>query len=217
MKARKKKLPDLLADLEEEATLAAVEQRLSKGQDPLDILKECREGIVEVGRRYERGEYFISGLIMSGEIMRQVSDLILPVLKDRLTGDASGRILLGTVQGDIHSIGKNIFKTFLQCFGFTVCDVGEDAAPAEFLKQAAEDPPQIIALSCLLTATYDSMAETIRVLKKAGADLNPVPRIIIGGMVDEKVCRHVGADAWSNDAMNGVRLCQRFTRPPDNG
>ena len=204
-----KSLPALLADLKENATIDTVRRLLAQNVNPMSIIDECQTGIVEVGKRYERGEYYISGLIMAGEIMRQVSDLVLPALQNRFTGHVNGRVLLATVQGDIHYIGKNIFKILLQCFGFTVADAGEDVSPEEILQQVREFSPHVIGLSCLVTAAYDSMRDTISLLRNSAS---PVPRIIVGGMVDEKVYRYVGADTWSNDAMSGVRICQEYLK-----
>jgi methanogenic corrinoid protein MtbC1 len=148
---------------------------------------------------------------MAGEIMRQVSDLVQPALQDRFVGHVNGRVLVGTVRGDIHYIGKNIFKILLQCFGFTVSDVGEDVTPDEMLKQSIVFSPHVIGLSCLVTAAYDAMRETVSHLRAGtGRRLDPPPKIIVGGMVDETVCQYVGADRWSRDAMDGVRICQDF-------
>jgi methanogenic corrinoid protein MtbC1 len=202
----------LLSDLSEKEVIAAVEERLARGDDPVLIMDQCQEGIVDVGRRYETGEYFISALIMAGEIMRQISEILLPVLERQITGRASGRILLATVQKDIHFIGKNIFKVLLQCTGYTVQDAGEDVAAQKILTDALVFSPDIIGLSCLLSTCYDSLHDTVSVLKEGTHNLTPVPRIIIGGRVSEKVSQHVGADGWADDAMIGLRLCHRLIR-----
>ena len=202
----------LLSELKEEETLAAVREGLDRGDDPLLIMDQCQEGIVDVGLRYEKGEYFISALIMAGEIMHQISEILLPVLKDQITGHGSGRILLATVQKDIHFIGKNIFKVLLQCTGYTVYDIGEDIAPKDILKEALTFKPDIIGLSCLLSSCFDSLQETVSILRDGTKGLTVVPQIIIGGRVNEKVNQFVAADAWSDDAINGLRLCNRLMR-----
>ena len=135
-------LPNLLAELRENAVLETVRQRLAQGDDPFRIMEECQQGMLFIGERYEQGIYYISGLIMAGEIMNQVGELIQPVLEDRVTPHASGRILLGTVQGDIHYIGKNILKVLLRCYGFTVYDLGEDVPSEIFLEQARDINPR---------------------------------------------------------------------------
>lgn len=204
----KKSISDLVADLSEIEVLNEVNRRLAANVNPMEIIDRCQAGIVEVGKRYERGEYYISGLIMAGEIMRQVSELVLPALKTRYVGHVGGRVLLGTVQGDIHYIGKNIFKILLQCFGFTVSDIGEDVTPEYVLQETLTFNPHVIGLSCLVTAAYDAMRDTISRLREENEAFDPAPKIIVGGMVDEAVCRYVGADQWTRDAMDGVRICQ---------
>lgn len=203
-------LPSLVADLKENAVLETVRQRLARGDDPFLIMEECQKGMLYIGERYEQGIYYISGLIMAGEIMNQVGELILPVVEDRVTAHASGRILLGTVQGDIHYIGKNILKVLLQCYGFTVFDAGEDVPADAFLERALEIAPHAIGLSCLISSSFDVMKKTVAVLKEGTRDLRPVPGIIIGGMVDQQVCEYTGADYWTNDAMSGVRIFQKL-------
>jgi len=212
MKGRKVELSKLVADLDEDAVIETVRRRLAAGEDPFLIVDECQAGVMQVGQLYEHGMYYISGLIMAGEIMEQISQLLLPVLQGRITGSDVGRILVGTVQGDIHYVGKNMFKTLLKCFGFTVMDAGEDVEPAEFVKQMRTFTPHVIGLSCLLTSAYDSMRGTIALLRSETKDSKRPPRIIIGGAVDARVCQYVDAEHWAKDAMSGVRICQSITK-----
>ena len=212
IKGGKVQLSELVADLDEDTAIETVRRRLADGEDPFLIVDECQVGIMQVGQLYERGVYYVSGLIMAGEIMEQIGQLVLPVLQGRITGTDAGRILVGTVQGDIHYVGKNMFKVLLQCFGFTVLDAGEDVEPAEFLKQMRAFTPHVIGLSCLLTSAYDSMRETIALLRSAAKDFERPPRIIIGGAVDAMVCQYVEAEHWARDAMSGVRICQSVTK-----
>ncbi len=204
-------LSTLVADLEEQRVLMLVQQRLAGGDDPLAIVEACQAGLRLVGERYEQREYFISGLIMAGEIFREVMELVQPVIEARLTGNESGQILLGTVRGDIHDIGKNNLILLLRCYGFTVHDLGVNVAPVEFLAQALALKPQIIGLSGLLTLSYDSMHETVELLRQsADADVRSIPIIIGGNQLTQQVCNYVGADYWMTDAMSGVRLCQKL-------
>jgi methylmalonyl-CoA mutase cobalamin-binding domain/chain len=199
----------LLADLEEDAVLKLVQERLGTGHDPLKILENCNEGMRIVGERYERGEYYIAGLIMSGEIFREVVELIQPLMVNRANQKPSGRILMGTVSGDIHDIGKNMVGMLLACYGFTVIDLGVDVPPAEFAAKAVELKPDIVGLSGLITASFEMMKQTISALRVESEKHNLLfPIIIGGGMIDDQVCRYVGADYWLKDAMAGVRLCQ---------
>jgi methanogenic corrinoid protein MtbC1 len=200
-----------VADLQEETTLALVRQRLDSGDDPLRILKDCKVGMRQVGLRYERDEYFLAGLIMAGEIFRQVMDLLQPVVERQISGQASGRILLGTVEGDIHDLGKNIVNMLLSCHRFVVHDLGVDVSPATFAEQAAQVQPHLIGLSGLLTNAYDAMRDTIALLRAEGYQ---GPIVVGGGQLNEKVCQYVGADHWSVDAVTGVELCQRLISEP---
>ena len=185
----------LVADLQEEAVLKLVQQRLNNGDDPLVIVESCQAGMRLVGERYEQREYFISGLIMAGEIFREVMELVQPIIEAQLTGSESGQILLGTVQGDIHDIGKNNLALLLRCYGFAVHDLGVDVPPTEFLAQALILKPDIIGLSGLLTVSYDSMRETVAVLRHStDSQLLSTPIIIGGNQLNEQVCQYVGAD-----------------------
>ena len=201
-----------VVDLKEAEVLELVRSRLKKADDPLAIVEDCQEGLRQVGVRYEQQEYFLSGLIMAGEIFREVMELVQPVIEEQLTGSETGTILIGTVQGDIHDIGKNNLNLLLTCYGFTVHDLGVDVSPAEFLLQAVQLKPDIIGMSGLLTISYDAMRETIHLIRSAGDNyLSSIPIIIGGNQLNEQVCRYVSADHWVTDAMTGVRLCQQLT------
>jgi methylmalonyl-CoA mutase cobalamin-binding domain/chain len=205
------RLAVLVAELEEEAVLELVHQRLAAGEDPLQIIEDCNAGMRVVGQKYEDGEYFVSGLIMSGEIFREVVEIVQPLLQKQIDGQASGRILIGTVSGDIHDIGKNMVGTLLSCYGFTVIDLGVDVPPAVFAEKAIEARPDIVGLSSLITASFESMKETIASLREKAQGHGLIfPIIVGGGMVDEQICQYVGADYWVKDAMSGVRLCQQL-------
>jgi methylmalonyl-CoA mutase cobalamin-binding domain/chain len=204
-------LARLLADLEEETVLKLVQQRLDAGDNPLLIIDECNQGMREVGQRYERGEYFVAGLIMSGEIFREVVELVHPLLEQQSQGNASGRVLVGTVSGDIHDIGKNMFGMLLSCHGFEVIDLGADVPPDVFAAKVVEVKPDFVGLSGLITASFEMMKETVTALQKEAKEHElSFPIIIGGGMIDDQVCQYVGADYWVPDAMAGVRLCEEL-------
>lgn len=203
-------LAGALADLRENDVLDAVRRRMARGDDPLQIIEDCQTGMREVGARYARREYFLSGLIMAGDILREVMELVMPSVEAQFSGQTAGRVLLGTVQGDIHDLGKNLLLMLLRCYGFTVVDLGVDVAPDRFVAEARAFRPDIIGLSGLITAAYTSMRETVAALRRMMVeDGRPIP-IVLGGQVDEQVCAFVGADHWTTDAMEGVRLCQRL-------
>jgi methanogenic corrinoid protein MtbC1 len=196
-----------ISDLQEETTLALVHQRLAAGDDPLLIIEACQEGMRQVGLRYERNEYYLAGLIMAGEIFSQVMELLRPVVERQVSDQASGCILLGTVKGDIHDLGKNIVNMLLSCHHFAVHDLGVDVSPATFVQQAAQMQPHIVGLSGLLTSAYDAMHETVTLLRAEGYQ---GPIIIGGGQISEEVCQYVGADYWTTDGVAGVELCKRL-------
>ena len=202
-------LAQLVANLEEDAALELVQQRIDAGDDPLQIINECNEGMRDVGQRYEQGEYFIAGLIMSGEIFREVVELIQPLMEQLPNRESAGRVLVGTVSGDIHDLGKNIFGMLLACHGFEVIDLGVDVPPADFAAKAIEVDPDLVGLSGLITAAYETMKETVTVLR-AESDKHHLyfPIIVGGGFIDDQICQYVGADHWVPDAMAGVRLCE---------
>lgn len=205
------RLIHLLADLEEDAVLKLVDERLAAGHDPLKILEDCNEGMRLVGQRYERGEYYIAGLIMSGEIFREVVEIIQPLMVKKTEEKSAGLIMMGTVSGDIHDIGKNMVGMLLSCYGFTVADLGVDVPPAEFAAKAVELKPDIVGLSGLITASFEMMKQTVSALRvESEKHKLSFPIIIGGGMIDDQVCRYVGADHWLKDAMAGVRLCQNL-------
>jgi len=219
MKAKKhdQQLVQLVADLEEKTVLDIVRQRIEAGDDLMQILEECNEGMQTVGKRYEQGEYYIAALIMSGEIFREVVEMIQPLLMKNADRKSSGRILVGTVSGDIHDIGKNMLGMLLTCYGFTVIDLGVDVPPAEFAVKAVALRPDIVGLSGLITASFETMKETVSVLRAEAAKHGlSFPILIGGGMIDDQVCQYVGADYWLRDAMAGVRLCQNLLTKPQS-
>ncbi len=204
-------LAELVANLEEDAVLNIVQQRIDAGGDLLEIINECNEGMREVGSRYEAGEYFIAGLIMAGEIFRQVVEMVQPLLVDQLSGASSGRIVVGTVAGDIHDLGKNMFGMLLTCHGFDVVDLGVDVPPAEFAAKVIEHKPDLVGLSGLITASFKSMKETITLIRKEYETHSlAIPILVGGGFIDDQIHQYVDSDYWVTDAMAGVRLCEEI-------
>ena len=200
-----------LANLDESYVLKTVRRLLDEGYDPLDIIKDCEDAMSIVGERYAKHVYYLSGLIMAGEIFREVMSVVQPLMEKQLTGSSSGRILLGTVQGDIHTIGKGIVTVALRCYGFTVEDLGVDVPPQRFIEAARDNPPDIIGLSGLITVAYDSMQETVRLVREQAPPGGPAIPVVIGGsLLNQKICDIIGADYWTKDAMEGVRICQRI-------
>lgn len=200
-----------VADLDEDAALSLVKARIANADNPFNIVEDCREGLRIVGERYEKREYYLSGLIMAGEIFQDVMEILGPIITEQYQAHELGVILLGTVQGDIHNIGKNILSMLLTSYGFTVHDLGVDVPPEGFLSKAHELKPDIIALSGLLTSSFESMKQTIHLVRTQGKGAVAQTPIIVGGStVDPQVCVYVGADNWANDAMVGVRLFKKL-------
>ena len=201
-----------LVDLDETYILTLVERLLQEGVDPLVVIKDCEKAMFEVGERYATRQYYLSALLMAGEIFREVMALTQPHMEQQLTGNASGPVLLGTVQGDIHDIGKSIVAVALRCYGFAVEDLGVDVPPERFLHYAEANSPDVVGLSGLITLAYESMRETVHLLRDhTPPGKTPIPVIIGGTTLSDRVCQLVGADYWTTDAMEGVRICQMIT------
>lgn len=215
MKDDQKKLISLVADLEIDKATDQVHILLEAGVSPLDVFDLIYKGMNEVGSRYQNDVYGISGLIMAGDIMREIGQILVPQMENNASRNIAvrnntGRIVLGTVEGDIHFIGKDIFKTLIRSYGFRVHDLGVDVPPANFLSAIHEHKPDIVGFSCLISMAYQAMEETIGFLKKyVPMELRP-RAYIIGGRVDRIVFDKIGADHWANDAMEGVRLCEKI-------
>ncbi len=198
------------AALDEQGALDAVTARVTRGGDPLSIIEECQLGMRYVGEHYQTGKYFISGLIMAGEIFREAMLILSPLLQDAPAGSDAGSIVLCTVRGDIHDLGKSLVAMMLCSYGFDVHDLGVDVQPDEVARQVRRLRPDIVGLSGLLSVATAGMNDTVDVLRDVSRDLGrDVPVIIGGGIVDEQMRRHTGADLWANDAAEGVRLIRR--------
>lgn len=204
-----KTLANTLADLEEEAVRQMVEDRLKAEEDPFKLIEELRGGMDIVGERYRKGDYFLSELIMSSEIFKDAMSLIEPLVKAAAPGVALGRMVMGTAQGDIHDMGKNITATLLRTAGFEVFDVGVDVAPQAFVDKIKETGATILGMSALITPSFGPMKEVVDILVNEG--LRDKVKVIIGGGVTTPTARdYVGADAQTLDAMEGLELCREF-------
>ena len=169
-----------------------------------------------VGERYERREYFLSALIVAGDIFKNVLNLANPESSTEGSVSTAGRVLVGTVEGDIHDLGKSIVTSALTANGFSVLDLGVDIPPERFVAEARAFKPDVVGLSGLLIpAAVQAMRETVQALKSEDLGTGRPILYIIGGNVDETVARFVGADSWTTDAMEGVRICQRFLKTRD--
>ncbi len=197
-----------LAELEEDRVLEIVRQELDCGTEPLSILQACQRGMTEVGSRFESNEYFVSDLMMSGEIFKQVGVLLEEGLKSA-SQVSSGTVVIGTVAGDIHDIGKDIVVNMLKSANLDVTDLGVDVPPARFVTALQETNASVLGMSGLLTLAFDSMKETVVAIEEAGLR-GRVHIMIGGGPVNGDVCEVVGADSWGADAQAAVRLAKTW-------
>jgi len=203
-----KEISDALADLEEDKVLKLVKEKLDANEDPFKILEACRKGIADIGNQSIEGTAFLTDLIMAGEIFKEALELLMPKLVIS-ESEIKGKVVIGTVEGDIHNIGKNIAITFLMAAGFDVTDLGVDVLPQKFVDAIKEHKPQVVGLSGLLTLSIEPMKKTIESISEA--NLREEIKIIVGGeRMDQGVCEHVGADAWVNDAVEGVNIIKNW-------
>jgi trimethylamine corrinoid protein len=203
------RLVNLMADLMEEETLALVKETIARGGDPVEILDDARSAMEVVGKRFETGEYFIPDLIMAGEILKEISEMVKPLLETSGAGEKKGKVLIGTVAGDIHDIGKDIVTFMLNVSGFDVLDIGIDVPVQTFVDKIKEFQPHVVGLSGFLTLAFDSMKKTIEAIEAEGLR-DGIKIMIGGGQIDETVRNYVGADAYGKDAVAGVQLCRQW-------
>jgi len=198
-----------LTDLEEKKALQIVKERLDAGGDAAGILQDCREAMEIVGKKFSDGDCFIPDLVYAGEILTQINEIVKPKLKGVPEVKRLGKVVLGTVAGDIHDIGLNIVDFMLDMNGFEVYNLGIDQPPKGFVDKVKETGAAIVGLSGFLTLAFDSMKETVEAIKAAGLR-DKVKIMIGGGQIDEQVKEYTGADAYGQDAMAAVTLAQKW-------
>jgi len=197
---------NLLADLKEEEVLALTKKRIASKEDPLKIMEDARKGMEIVGKRFAGGEYFLPELVFSGELLTQVTNIVKP----HLTGSGAkvkkiGKVVIGTVAGDIHDIGLNIVEFMLDVNGYEVTNLGVDVPVQKFVDAMKETKAPVLGLSGFLTPAFDAMKETVEALEKAGLRKN-MKIMIGGGQMDDEVRKYAKADAFGKDAMAAVTL-----------
>lgn len=199
-------LADALKELDEGKVGALVETMLKDGVGVEEIIRECTSGLVSVGELFSQGQYFLTELIFAGEIMKGVMDRLAPLMEaSGVSEGASGTVVIGTVEGDIHDIGKNIVTKLLRCHGFNVVDLGVDVPADRFVEAVRETGAKVLGLSALLNSTYPEMKKVVDKITEAG--LRDQVKIIIGGtIVNERVREFTGADYWANDAVKGIDI-----------
>ena len=203
------RLVEAIVKMDEDEAMTAAKELLDKGDDPLKILEQCRKAVEIVGAQFEKGECFLPELMMAGHMLGEISNLVRPVLSKGLEIKRIGKVLMGTVEGDVHDIGKNIVTFLLDANGFEVMDIGIDVPPEKFVEAIKSFSPQVVGLSGLLTIAYDSMKKTVEAVKAAGLR-DKVKIMIGGGQMSDKVKEYAGADAYAKDAMAGVVLAKQW-------
>ena len=203
------KIKDAIVNLDIDNIGKLCQEAINAGIPAYEIVMNgMAKGMDVVGEKYERNEYFLAELIMAGEVMKEGMKILEPHLKG---GEIKkvGKVVIGTVRGDLHDIGKNIVVTLLNAAGFEVIDLGVDVAPEKFVEAVKENKPDIVGMSALLTTTMIEMENVIKALKEAG--LREKVKIIIGGApITEEYARKIGADAAARDAVEGVNICKSW-------
>ena len=203
-------LTDAIVGMDEAGALRLVKEKLDGGADPGAVLDEAKAAMTELGDRFAREEAFIPELIMGGEIMKGIAAELRPLIKGEATAQSRGTVVIGTVHGDIHDIGKDVVVMMLEVNGYDVHDLGIDVPIERFVAAIAELEPRVVGLSGLLTLAFDSMKATIDGIAAAG--LRDQVKIMIGGSpVDEQVCAYAGADGWGRDAAAALRMAADWT------
>lgn len=208
----KEELIQAVVELEEEKSYSLVKALLDEGVNPKEIIDILRKGVETVGERFNKKEYFLTELVMAGEIFQQSAKILETAMKEESeTIESLGVVVIGTVKGDVHDIGKNIFVTLLQAAGFKVHDLGVDIAAEKFINKVKETKASIVAYSGLLTIALESMKKTTEALRSAG--LREKVKIIIGGLpVDEMWMKEAGADAYTDNAFEGVKIITNWLK-----
>jgi methanogenic corrinoid protein MtbC1 len=202
-------LVQALRDLNEKKVYDLVEEKIAQGVSAIEIVEASNEGMIGVGELFSTGTYFISQLIFAAEILKTVMKRLEPLLKGTEVGNSAGKVVIGTVKGDIHDIGKNIVITLLRGSGFEVIDLGVDVPAEKFISTLKESGAGILGLSALLNFTYPEMKSIVEAVALAG--LKDRVKVIIGGTpCNEQVRQFTGADYYAEDAVAGVNICKRI-------
>jgi methanogenic corrinoid protein MtbC1 len=198
-----------LVNLERDAALETVKASAKAGDNPLDLFRACQESMSIVGQRFEAGEYFLSELIIAAEIFKQVEGILVPYLEAARLPTPVGKIVLATLRGDIHDLGKNIFSTLARAQGFEIHDLGVDVQPTTVVEAVKELDPQFVGFSCLLSTAFRAMRETTEALEEAGLR-NGRKVLLGGGVTTPELANYIGADFQTTDAAAGVSYCVRM-------
>jgi methanogenic corrinoid protein MtbC1 len=203
------KLIEAITSFQEEEALQIVEELLDQGTKPTEVLDACRKALDKIGQLFEEGTYFLPELMVAGEIMTQITEIIKPKLSGESEGQRLGKVLIGTVQGDIHDIGKNIVTFMLDVNGFDVLDLGVDVAPEKFVDAVKDFQPQVVGLSGFLTLSFDAMKDTTAAISAAGLR-DKVKIMIGGGQITDEVNEYAGTDGYGRDAVAAITFAKNW-------
>ena len=196
-------LKEALASLEEDTIYKIVNEKLDGGSSAKEILRECQAGMKIVGERYNREEYFVADLMYAGEIMRNVMNVLTPHMKGSEGVEDAGIVVIGTVKGDIHDLGKDVVIITLQGNGFEVIDLGVDVPAEKFVEAIKKNKPDVVGMSVFLTSCFPSTENIVKAISDAG--LRDRVKIMLGGApVTEVVAEETGCDYYGKDAAAAV-------------
>ena len=199
-------LSKAIVELNRDEALDAVKSRIKKGENPIQILDDCRKGVIEVGELYQKGEYFLAELMISGELFGEILEILKPHMAKTQPSKPRGTVVLATLKGDVHDLGKNIFSIMLTAQGFEVHDFGVDADPDMGVEEIKKIKPDLVGFSALITGAFDSMKRAVDLLEEAG--VRDQFKLMVGGGVTTPVVKdYINADFQTRDAMEGLEYC----------
>ena len=193
-------------DLEKDKVLAAVKSRVESGEDPIQILDECRKGIITVGDLFQKRDYFLMELMLSGELLKQVTEILEPYLAKARPSEPLGKVVLVTLKGDIHDLGKNILSILLGAQGFEVHDLGVDVEPDDVLEHVKKIKPDFVGFSVLITTAFEQMKQAVKLFEETGIR-NQFKLMIGGGVTTPELKDYIGAAFQTMNALEGVEYC----------
>lgn len=207
------RLYNAIVDGDAKTAESVTREALAAGVDPMELVSQHMiPAMDEVGNRFECEEYFVPELLLSGRAMKSALELIRPLLAAS-GAEPAGRVVIGTVKGDLHDIGKNLVSSMLEGAGFEVTDLGADVSPERFVAAVKEKSAGIVCLSALLTVTMPSMKTTVEAFRQAG--IRDAVKVMIGGApVTRAYAEHIGADAYGETAASAVAIARSFARGP---
>jgi trimethylamine corrinoid protein len=200
-----------IVEIKEQESIQITMKLIENGEDPMRILDASSDAMKTVGELFESEEYFLPELMLAGEILNQITVEVKPLLQSKTEKKSQGRVLIGTVKGDVHDLGKNIVTFLLEANGFEVKDIGVDISPDVFIEEIKRFQPGVVGLSGLLTLAYGSMKKTVDAIEEAGLK-DQIKIIVGGGQMSEKVCEFIGADAYGKDAQAGITYVKKHFR-----